>query len=169
MTLALKKYKTLLKQDMWNAKLQEQEQIMALTTKLGMIKDANLQLAQSLSKKQSKSSDKSKPDKKKGSKGKGKSNKDKSKHVHTGKWSWKNNSPVQGDPQMKEFKGTTYIWCPAHKEWGTHTHQECHECIQLEAETAENGNSSSDNANQANNAMYANALTTLMSDMQDQE
>ncbi len=85
MTLALNKYKTLLKQDMWNAKLEEQEQIMALTTELDKIKDANLQLAWSLSKKQSKSSDKSKLNKKKGSKGKGKSNKDKSKHVHTGK------------------------------------------------------------------------------------
>jgi hypothetical protein len=54
MTLALK-YETLLKQDMWNAKLQEQEQIMALTAELRKIKDANLQLARTLSKKQSKS------------------------------------------------------------------------------------------------------------------
>jgi hypothetical protein len=45
MTLALNKYKTLLKQDMWNAKMEEQEQIMALTTELDKIKDANLQLA----------------------------------------------------------------------------------------------------------------------------
>jgi hypothetical protein len=85
MTLALNKYETLLKQDMWNAKSQEQEQIVALTAELGKIKDVNLQLAQSLSKKQSKSSDKSKPDKKKDSKGKDKSNKKKSKHTHTGK------------------------------------------------------------------------------------
>jgi hypothetical protein len=82
MTLAFNKYKTLLKQDMWNAKSQEQEQIVALTTELGKIKDANLQLTRSLSKKQSKSSDKLKPDKKKDGKGKGKSNKSKSKHVH---------------------------------------------------------------------------------------
>jgi hypothetical protein len=125
MTLALNKYKTLLKQDMWNAKSQEKEQIMAFTTELSKITDANLQLTRSLSKKQSKSSNKSKPDKKKDGKGKGKSNKNKSKHVYTGKWSLKNNVPAQGDPQTKEFKGTTYIWCPAHKEWGTHTHQQC--------------------------------------------
>jgi hypothetical protein len=154
---------------MWNAKLQEQEQIVALTAELGKIKDTNLQLARSLSKKQSKLSNKSKPDKKKDGKGKGKSNKNKSKHVHTGKWSWKNNVPAQGDPQIKEFEGTTYIWCPTHKEWGTHTHQQCRERIQLEVETAESGSSSSDNANQANNATYANALTALMSDMQDEE
>jgi len=169
MTLALNKYETLLKQDMWNAKSQEQEQIVALTAELGKIKDANLQLARSLSKKQSKPSDKSKPDKKKDGKGKDKSNKKKSKRTHTGKWSWKNNAPAQGDPQTKEFEGTTYIWCPTHKEWGTHTHQQCRERIRLEAETAESGNTGPDNANQANNATYANALTALMSDMQDEE
>jgi hypothetical protein len=70
---------------------------------------------------------------------------------------------------MKEFEGTTYIWCLTHKEWGTHTHQQCRERIRLEAETAESGNSGSDNANQANNATYANALIAVMSDMQDKE
>jgi hypothetical protein len=70
MTLALRKYERLLKQDMWNAKSQEQEQIMALTTELSKIKDANLQLARSLSKKQSKSSDKLKPKKEERQQGK---------------------------------------------------------------------------------------------------
>jgi hypothetical protein len=108
--------------------LQEQEQIVALTTELGKIKDTSLQLACSLSKKQAKSSNKPKSDKKKNNKGKSKSKK-RSKHVHTGKWSWKNNAPAQGDPQMKEFRGNAYIWCPTHKEWGTHSHQECREHI----------------------------------------
>jgi hypothetical protein len=45
--------------------LQEQEQIVALTTELGKIKDTSLQLTCSLSKKQAKSSNKPKSDKKK--------------------------------------------------------------------------------------------------------
>jgi hypothetical protein len=40
--LAINKYKTISKMDQWNAKTQEQEQIIALTTELGKIKDDNL-------------------------------------------------------------------------------------------------------------------------------
>jgi hypothetical protein len=39
MTLALNKYKMISKMDQWNAKTQEQEQIVTLTAELGKIKD----------------------------------------------------------------------------------------------------------------------------------
>jgi hypothetical protein len=45
MTLTLNKYEMISKMDHWNAKTQEQEQIIALTTELGKIKDDNLCLA----------------------------------------------------------------------------------------------------------------------------
>jgi hypothetical protein len=53
--------------DQWNAKTQEQEQIIALTTELRKIKDDNLCLAHSI---KSKATGTSKQDKKKGA-GKG--------------------------------------------------------------------------------------------------
>jgi hypothetical protein len=42
MTLALNKYEMLKKQDAWNAKSIEQEQIVTLSAELQKIKDANL-------------------------------------------------------------------------------------------------------------------------------
>jgi hypothetical protein len=48
MTFALNKYEVLTKQDLWNAKTAEQEQIVALSAELGKIKDVNLKLARTL-------------------------------------------------------------------------------------------------------------------------
>jgi hypothetical protein len=53
MTLALNKYEMLKKQDAWNAKSIEQEQIVALSAELQKIKDANLKLAKSIKDKKS--------------------------------------------------------------------------------------------------------------------
>jgi hypothetical protein len=84
MMLSLNKYETISKMDQWNAKTQEQEQIVALTTELGKIKDDNLLgFACSI---RSKATRKSKQDNKKGAgkgsnKGKSKNN---SKRTHSG-------------------------------------------------------------------------------------
>jgi hypothetical protein len=60
MRLALNKYKKISKIDQWNAKTQEQEQIITLTAELEKIKDNNLYLACSI---KSKATGKSKQDK----------------------------------------------------------------------------------------------------------
>jgi hypothetical protein len=119
MTLALNKYKMNSKMDQWNAKTQEQEQSVALTAKLGKIKDDNLRLARSI---KSKSTGKSEQDKKGGT-GKG-SNKGKSKNnikrTHSGKWEWKNHIPSRNDPKHRKFEGKDYYWCPTHRAWMNH-------------------------------------------------
>jgi hypothetical protein len=95
----------------WNAKTQKQEQIIALTTELGKIKDDNLHLACSI---KLKATRKSKQDKKKGTgkgsnKGKSKNN---SKRTHSGEWEWKkNHEPSGNDRKHKKFKGKDYFWC----------------------------------------------------------
>jgi hypothetical protein len=103
MTLALNKYEMISKMDQWNAKTQEQEQIVALTAELGKIKDDNLRLARSI---KSKATRKSKQDKTGGTgkgsnKGKSKNN---SKRTNSGKWEWKNHVPSGNDPKHKKFK-----------------------------------------------------------------
>jgi hypothetical protein len=108
MMLALNKYETISKMDQWNAKTQEQEQIVALTTELGKIKDDNLGLACSI---KSKATRKSKQDNKKGAgkgsnKGKSKNN---SKRTHSGKWEWKNHVPSGNDPSTSSSKARITI------------------------------------------------------------
>ena len=163
MTLALNKYETISKMDQWNAKTQEQEQIVALTAELGKIKDDNLRLARSI---KSKTTGKSKQDKK-GGRGKG-SNKGKSKNnrkrTHSGKWEWKNHVPSGNDPKHKKFEGKDYYWCPTHKAWMNHHPDECREKERLEAQGGEGSNDNS-NDNQSQRASYANALNAIVTDL----
>jgi hypothetical protein len=136
MMLALNKYETISKMDQWNAKMQEQEQIIALTAELGKIKDKNLCLACLI---KSKATGTSKQDKKKGA-GKG-SNKGKSKNnskkTHSGEWEWKNHVPSGNDTKHKKFKGKDYYCCPMHKAWMHHHPDECHKKEHLEAQGGE--------------------------------
>jgi hypothetical protein len=163
MMLALNKYETISKMDQWNAKTQEQEQIVALTTELGKIKDDNLGLACSI---KSKATRKSKQDNKKGAgKGsnKGKS-KDNSKRTHSGKWEWKNHVPSGNDPKHKKFKGKDYYWCLMHKAWMNHHPNKCREKEHLEAQGEEGSNDNSNN-NQSQRALYANVLNAIITDI----
>jgi hypothetical protein len=163
MMLALNKYETISKMDQWNAKMQEQEQIIALTAELGKIKDKNLCLACLI---KSKATGTSKQDKKKGA-GKG-SNKGKSennsKKTHSGEWEWKNHVPSGNDTKHKKFKGKDYYCCPMHKAWMNHHPNECHEKEHLEAQGGEGSNDNS-NDNQSQRALYANVINAIIMDI----
>jgi hypothetical protein len=167
MMLALNKYETISKMGQWNAKTQEQEQIIALTAKLGKIKDDNLHLARSI---KSKANRTSKQDKKKGA-GKG-SNKGKSKNnskkTCSGEWEWKNHVPSGNDPKHKKFKGKDYYWCPTHKAWMSHHPNECRKRERLEAQGGEQSNDNS-NDNQSQRALYANVLNAIITDIDNSQ
>ena len=158
MTLALNKYETLSKQDLWNAKTAEQEQIVALTAELGKIKDVNLKLARAFSKNDK--SDKGSNDKKKKGKGKGKG-KGKSKE---NKWAWKKVAPKDNESKTKQFNDKSYHWCDTHLLWTEHHPNDCELKKKLLAEQQQNNSNSN-----SSRTSYANALSAIISDLEDQE
>ena len=164
MTFALNKYEVLTKQDLWNAKTAEQEQIVALSAELGKIKDVNLKLARTLQS-NGKGTNKCPNDQK----GKGK-NKGKGKGKGKGKeskWAWKKVAPKENESKTKKFNDYTYHWCETHKAWGMHLPEACELKKQLEAEQQKS--QSNDNSNQSNRTSYANALQAIITDLHDEE
>ena len=161
MTFALNKYEILSKQDMWNAKTAEQEQIVALTTELGKIKDANLKFAKTLKSGKPGKRDGSKKD---NPKGKGKA---KGKKSQKDKFAWKRIPPKDSESKTKTVDGVTYRWCEEHPCWVTHTLDDCKVRQKRLAELVSHDSNSS-NAN-ANTASYANALSAIITDLENQE
>jgi hypothetical protein len=98
MTFALNKYEVLTKQDLWNAKTAEQEQIVALSAELGKITDVNLKLARTLQS-NGKGTNKCPNDQKGKGKNKGKG-KGKGKES---KWAWKKVAPKENESKTKKF------------------------------------------------------------------
>ena len=66
MALALNQYAIINKQELWNAKTPEEEQVIALAAQFNKLKDENLKLAKSLKKKNEKKTENKKEDKGKG-------------------------------------------------------------------------------------------------------
>jgi hypothetical protein len=165
MTFALNKNEVLTKQnDLWNAKTAEQEQIVALSAKLGKIKDVNLKLARTLQS-NGKGTNKSPSEQK----GKGK-NKGKGKGKGKGKeckWAWKKVAPKENESKTKKLNDYMYHWCETHKAWGMHLPEACELKKQLEAEQQKS--QSNDNSNQPNLTSYANALQAIITDLHDEE
>lgn len=165
MTLALNKYETLTKQDLWNAKTAEQEQIVALTAELGKIKDVNLKLAQSLKSGSGKSN---KSNSNTTGKGKSRNSQGKGKGKQNDKWAWKKVAPKSNESKTKRFNDRTYHWCGAHQAWTEHPENECKLKKKLEAEQQEDNSDNADNSRQANTASYVNALNAIVSDLQQE-
>jgi hypothetical protein len=164
MTLALNKYETLKKNNKWNSKSIEQEQIVALNAKVDRLQDANLKLAKSLSSsKRSSSSNSSNKDNEKDKKA-SKSKKSK----WQDKWAWKKVAPKQGEPLTKVVKGKTYHWCDEHPAWVRHTPDECELKEQRRNEQDER-NANNNNANSSQQGSYQNALQAIITDVQSQE
>jgi hypothetical protein len=115
MTFTLNKYEVLTKQDLWNAKTAKQEQILALSAKLGKIKEVNLKLARTL---QSNGKGTNKPPNNQKGKGKNKG-KGKGKGKES-KWAWKKVAPKENESKTKKFNDYMYHWCETHKAWGMH-------------------------------------------------
>ena len=105
MTLALNKFTVLHKQTMWNIKSPEQVKVIALTSKVQKLSDANLKLSKYLEEKKSKQNN-SKVKKKQSEK--------------DDKWAWAKKAPKPGKPWMKKFDKKTYNWCKWHKTWVIH-------------------------------------------------
>jgi len=161
MTFALNKYEILSKQDLWNAKTAEQEQIVALTAELGKIKDANLKFAKTLKSGKPGKRDGSKKDNPKGK------TKPKGKKSQKDKYAWKRIPPKDGDSKTKTVDGVTYRWCEEHPCWVTHSLDDCKVRQKRLAELASR-DSNSNNAS-ANTASYANALSAIITDLENQE
>ena len=153
MTLALNKYAILHKQNLWNTKSPEEEKVLALTSKVQKLSDANLKLTKYLEDKKNKNT-------KKGSNKKGKEDKDE-------KWAWKKKPPKSGKPWTKKFNEKTYHWCKWHKAWVVHDPATCR--LRAESETSNNANTSdSQDANdqsgtqvQATQAIVTDLVNTL--------
>jgi hypothetical protein len=167
MTLALNKYETLNKQDLWNAKSQEQEQIVALTAELNKIKDANLKLAKSISSGTSNSSGRNSNRRgannaKKSSNKKGNGNNRRS----NDKWAWKKIPPKDDEPQTKTINGQTYHWCDEHPAWVVHPPEKCKVKQRRLQEQEEKKNNKNNGSKQS---ALANALTSIITDLQDED
>lgn len=111
-------YKT---RNQWKRKTPEQEEIIALKAQLSSFKKTTTNQKKKTKKddgeKEEKEEEKSQEER--GSKKK----KKKKKKPYTGKWSWKNDPPPDGN-ETKEFEGKTHRYCKLHK-WAGHTSDEC--------------------------------------------
>jgi hypothetical protein len=160
MTLALNKYEMLKKQDAWNAKSIEQEQIVALSAELQKIKDANLKLAKSI---KDKKSSKGKKDDKGGS---GKSGGFKKGKRAIDKYAWKKEPPKEGQPKTKEVKGRTYHWCEEHMAWVAHLPEKCE--VKLERERQEHEKKDNQKKDTKRGAL-AHAMRAVLTDIEEED
>ena len=111
MALALNQYAIINKQELWNAKTPEEEQVIALAAQFNKLKDENLKLAKSLKKKNEKKNESKKDDKDKGKT---------KKKANTEGMAWRFVAPTEGAAKKKQVNGKDWFWCPYHKSWTRH-------------------------------------------------
>lgn len=181
MTMALNKYKDMVRDGVWNAMSAEQEQIVALSVTIDKIKDANLKLSKQLSSPGTKSkggSDKkssNKDSKNKSGNTPGKKDKGKSfKAQQNEKYAWKKKKPSDGDPK-KSVNGKSYhymnkddkayYWCEWHEAWVMH----------LPEDEGENGcqlrkNIHKEESNgKSKKTKFSSAIATILEQVDDDE
>ena len=71
---------------------------------------------------------------------------------NTGKFSWKDVAPKQGDPKTKSNNGKKYYWCWKHKQWTVNKPDNCRlskypEANQAKAKHVEQGKSDAESDN----------------------
>ena len=163
------KYKTLIQENKWNSLSTEQNQIVALTSKLKRLKESRLKFqVNKVNRNRNRISSKTRNDKRPQKsnvtpannfqkRGKVQSKKE------TGdkKWAWKKIPPKSNESDEKLFEGTKYYWCDDHKLWTLtkHTDENCN--IRLQKQ--KNINSSSAISNEEITGLaFAAQLRSIM-------
>ena len=169
MQLALNKYEVLNKQDVWNAKSPEEEKIVALNAELQKIKDTNLKLASAIKKAAGGKGNQQSGNpggnnnqgqgRRRGKKGKGK--------TVPNDHAWKKVPPKDGEASKKQHSGRTYNWCKYHQAWVLHDPEGkdqngCRKRQQIEKDQQTG-------SNKKDNSPLANALSAILTDIQEEE
>ena len=163
MMLVLNKYKILKKQNSWNAKSPEEEQIVALSAELQKIKDANLKLIRVIKGRTSKNNGNSRNKQQCNWKqGKGGHQNKSSNKQNDNKWAWKKVPPKDNEAKTKTVNGSEYHWCDEHMAWVWHKASEC----QLKHKR-EGNNENEQCKNSSKQGALANALSAILTNLDD--
>lgn len=116
MELAENKYKMLVEKDQWNAPTEEQQNILALTAELALLKKNQTKAKPTYKAKLTSSTS---PKSKNYAADKSKKKRDE------GVPAWKKKAPSGNSPKEKDVEGKHYYWCPHHKLWTMHKPEDC--------------------------------------------
>jgi hypothetical protein len=139
MELAGNKYKSLVEEDMWQAPMASDKEIIALRAQIAGLKSTN-----NPGKKEKVPDKKKKFEKKK----------------ESTSYAWKTVAPKTGDPVKKTVGTKTYHWCIKHSAWTLHTPEQCNKVIESTEATPPPS---------AQQLQLQTALMSIMEDTQDED
>eukprot|EP00957_Ditylum_brightwellii_P031314 2373972-Ditylum_brightwellii.AAC.1 len=165
MTYAFNYYNTRCDRKEWGQKAAE-EQIVALTSTIKELCDANIKLDKSLATLKKGQKDTSK-EKKSDTQADVKMPKVSDIKSDTPVYGWMVMPPLPNSPLIKEVKGLTYYWCKYHKAWVCHTKDQCRK--KPPKKNKPKGNKKKDKSNNDNNAnqcrlLFACTFAAIMAD-----